>query len=76
MWIAGVMQGLMWRDIGDDGTLTYTFIESIKATYPYYVVRTLGGLMFFVGMLMMAYNVIKTIGSAELEKDASNLETA
>jgi cytochrome c oxidase cbb3-type subunit 1 len=69
MWIAGVMQGLMWRDVGEDGTLTYTFIESIKATYPYYVVRVLGGLMFFVGMLIMAFNVFKTITSSELEID-------
>ncbi|KZY36110.1 MULTISPECIES: cytochrome-c oxidase, cbb3-type subunit I [unclassified Oleiphilus] len=76
MWIAGVMQGLMWRDMGDDGTLTYTFIESIKASYPYYVVRVLGGLMFLVGMLMMAYNVIKTIGSSELDNEASNKEAA
>ena len=65
MWIAGVMQGLMWRAIEDDGTLTYTFIESIKATYPYYVVRVGGGLLFLIGMLIMAYNVFKTIFSGE-----------
>lgn len=61
MWIAGVMQGLMWRAINDDGTLTYAFIESIKATYPYYVMRTAGGALFFAGMLIMVYNVYKTI---------------
>ncbi len=44
MWIAGVMQGLMWRALNDDGTLTYTFVESLKATYPYYAIRLLGGL--------------------------------
>jgi cytochrome c oxidase cbb3-type subunit 1 len=65
MWIAGVMQGLMWRAINDDGTLTYSFIESIKATYPYYVMRVGGGLLFLAGMLIMAYNVYKTITSAE-----------
>ncbi len=43
MWIAGVMQGLMWRAVNDDGTLTYTFIESVKATYPFYHARLLGG---------------------------------
>ena len=42
MWIAGVMQGLMWRAVNADGTLTYTFVESVKATYPYYVVRVHG----------------------------------
>ena len=61
MWIAGVMQGLMWRSFNDDGTLTYTFVESVKATYPYYVIRLLGGVLFFAGMCVMAYNVWKTI---------------
>lgn len=61
MWIAGVMQGLMWRAVNDDGTLTYTFIESIKATYPYYVVRFIGGAMFLGGMFLMLWNVLKTI---------------
>ena len=66
MWIAGVMQGLMWRAINEDGTLTYSFIESIKATYPYYVMRVGGGLLFLIGMLIMAYNVYKTIAGASL----------
>jgi len=61
MWIAGVMQGLMWRAVNSDGTLTYTFVESLKATYPYYGIRLLGGLMFLTGMLIMAYNVWRTV---------------
>jgi len=61
MWIAGVMQGLMWRAVNDDGTLTYSFVESLEATYPYYGVRLVGGLLFFSGMLIMLYNVIKTL---------------
>jgi len=61
MWIAGVMQGLMWRAVNDDGTLTYSFVESLEATYPYYGVRLLGGFLFFCGMLIMLYNVIKTM---------------
>src|SRR5215203_3827990 len=60
MWIAGVMQGLMWRAVNPDGTLTYTFVESVKATYPYYTVRLLGGLLYLSGMLLMAYNTWKT----------------
>lgn len=72
MWIAGVMQGLMWRAIEDDGTLTYTFIESIKATYPYYIVRFSGGLLFLLGMLIMAYNVYKTIVSGEEKASVSS----
>jgi len=65
MWIAGVMQGLMWRAVNADGTLTYSFVEGVKATYPYYVIRVTGGLLFLTGMLVMAYNVAKTIASAK-----------
>ena len=61
MWIAGVMQGLMWRSVNVDGTLTYTFVESVKATYPYYVVRVLGGVLYLGGMLVMAWNVWMTV---------------
>nr|WP_315476448.1 cytochrome-c oxidase, cbb3-type subunit I [uncultured Undibacterium sp.] len=61
MWIAGVMQGLMWRAVNEDGTLTYTFVESVKATYPYYVIRLAGGVLYFSGMLLMVYNVAKTM---------------
>jgi len=61
MWIAGVMQGLMWRALNADGTLTYAFVESVKATYPYYSIRVLGGVLFLAGMLIMAYNTWKTI---------------
>ncbi|HSD00709.1 MAG TPA: cytochrome-c oxidase, cbb3-type subunit I [Casimicrobiaceae bacterium] len=61
MWIAGVMQGLMWRATNPDGTLTYAFVESVKATYPFYAIRLLGGTLFLVGMLLMAWNVVRTI---------------
>jgi cytochrome c oxidase cbb3-type subunit 1 len=61
MWIAGVMQGLMWRAVNPDGTLTYSFVESVKATYPFYAIRLLGGAMYFSGMLIMAWNVWKTV---------------
>jgi cytochrome c oxidase cbb3-type subunit 1 len=61
MWIAGVMQGLMWRAINPDGTLVYSFVEGVKATYPYYVIRLLGGVLYLSGMLIMAWNVINTV---------------
>ena len=61
MWVAGVTQGLMWRATNPDGTLTYTFVEALKSTYPYYGVRLLGGLMVLGGMFIMAYNVRKTV---------------
>ncbi len=60
LWISGVMEGLMWRAINPDGTLAYTFIESVKAKYPYYIIRLLGGLLYLGGMLVMLWNVIKT----------------
>jgi len=65
MWISGVTQGLMWRAFNDDGTLTYSFIETVKFTYPYYGIRLLGGLVFFSGMLVMVYNVYKTIADVK-----------
>ena len=64
MWIAGVMQGLMWRAVNVDGTLTYTFVESVKATYPFYAIRLLGGILFLSGMFIMAYNTWKTVRGA------------
>jgi cytochrome c oxidase cbb3-type subunit 1 len=65
MWIAGVMQGLMWRATNADGTLTYTFVESVKATYPYYVLRLMGGVLYLGGMLIMAYNMFRTIAQGK-----------
>ncbi len=76
MWIAGVMQGLMWRAVEDDGTLTYSFIESLKATYPYYGVRLLGGVVFLSGMLVMAWNVWKTIASPTPRTVANTAEAS
>ncbi len=66
MWIAGVMQGLMWRATNADGTLTYSFVESLNATYPYYKVRLLGGLMVLSGMVLMAYNIWMTVRQPKL----------
>jgi len=66
MWIAGVMQGLMWRAVNEDGTLTYSFVESLVRMYPYYTVRFLGGLLFLIGMLVMGWNVLKTLQGEEL----------
>jgi cytochrome c oxidase cbb3-type subunit I len=63
MWIAGVMQGLMWRALNADGTLVYTFVESVKGTWPFYVVRLVGGLLYLAGMGVMVWNVFMTIRS-------------
>ena len=61
MWIAGVMQGLMWRAVNPDGTLVYSFVESVKATYPFYVIRVLGGLLYLAGMVIMLWNTVMTM---------------
>ncbi|USD39621.1 MULTISPECIES: cytochrome-c oxidase, cbb3-type subunit I [Ferrimonas] len=79
MWISGVMQGLMWRAVNADGTLTYSFVESLEASYPFYFVRFIGGVFFVTGMLLMAYNVYRTIkapdgslqGEAELQPQSA-----
>jgi cytochrome c oxidase cbb3-type subunit 1 len=68
MWIAGISQGLMWRATNADGTLTYTFIESLVATYPYYLMRLAGGLLVLAGMFIMAYNVWKTVRNSSAEE--------
>lgn len=60
LWISGVMEGLMWRAMNADGTLAYTFVESVKAKFPYYFTRLLGGLLYLGGMLVMMWNVYKT----------------
>ena len=70
MWIAGVMQGLMWRATNDDGTLTYTFVEALNATYPYYLGRLFGGLLVLAGMFLMAWNAWLTWRGAESAEQA------
>jgi len=65
MWVAGIMQVLMWRAVNADGTLTYSFVESVQAMHPYYIVRTLGGAFFLLGALVMAYNLWVTIANAK-----------
>ncbi|MBF8221779.1 cytochrome-c oxidase, cbb3-type subunit I [Halomonas sp. 328] len=70
MWVNGILQGLMWRAVNPDGTLMYTFIESVEASGPGYIVRWVGGLFWVVGMLIMAYNVYMTVKRSEAERNA------
>ena len=76
MWVNGLMQGLMWRAVNSDGTLTYTFIESVQASYAGYVVRFIGGGIFFAGMLVMAWNIWKTRQMALAEGIVPESESA
>jgi cytochrome c oxidase cbb3-type subunit 1 len=60
LWISGVMEGLMWRAMNADGTLAYTFVESVKAKPPYYITRAIGGFLYMSGFVLMLWNTIKT----------------
>ncbi len=70
MWVAGVMQGLMWRAVNVDGTLAYSFVEGVKGSYPFWAIRWLGGMLFLSGMLIMAYNTFRTFAGARLAQVA------
>lgn len=81
MYIAGFVQGLMWQDFNDDGTLANPeFLETVSALEPYYILRSLGGLLFIIGTVMMFYNLVKTAKSgnflANEEAEAPNLRLA
>ncbi|MBX6419760.1 MAG: cytochrome-c oxidase, cbb3-type subunit I [Nevskia sp.] len=76
MWSAGIMEGLMWRATEPDGTLTYSFVETLKATYPFYAVRLAGGLVFLAGMLVMAWNVWRTLAPPQTAPAAVAAEGA
>ena len=65
MWVAGILQGLMWRAYTALGFLEYSFIESVEAMHPLYVIRALGGILFLAGALIMAWNVVMTLRAAE-----------
>uniref|UniRef100_UPI0038D1662F cytochrome-c oxidase, cbb3-type subunit I n=1 Tax=Neoroseomonas soli TaxID=1081025 RepID=UPI0038D1662F len=70
MWVSGIMQGLMWRAYDELGFLQYSFVETVEAMHPYYVIRTLGGLLYLTGGLLMAYNLWKTVTSGEAAEPA------
>jgi cytochrome c oxidase cbb3-type subunit 1 len=74
MWISGIMQGLMWRAFDDFGNLQYSFAESVAAMHPFYAMRALGGAFFLTGMVVMCYNMYKTIKQGSTE--ATNVATA
>lgn len=60
MWVSGIMQGLMWRAYNEFGFLQHSFVETVAAMHPYYVIRATGGTMFLIGALIMAYNLWRT----------------
>ena len=77
MWISGIMQGLMWRSYDELGFLQYSFVETVEAMHPFYVIRAMGGVLFLIGALMMAYNLVRTIrGDVRQEEAVRPMATA
>jgi cytochrome c oxidase cbb3-type subunit 1 len=74
MWVSGIMQGLMWRDYDDMGFLEYSFVESVMAMKPFYIIRVMGGLLYLIGALIMVYNFWKTIRGDVNEKEHNTNE--
>ncbi len=72
MWVSGIMQGLMWRAYTELGFLEYSFVETVAAMKPYYVIRALGGALFVIGALIMAWNVWMTIRHGEAAESAGS----
>ena len=67
MWVSGILQGLMWRAYTSLGFLEYSFIETVEAMHPFYIIRAAGGALFLIGALIMAYNLWMTVRVGEAE---------
>ena len=68
MWVSGILQGLMWRAYDSLGFLEYSFVETVEAMHPFYVIRAFGGVLFLTGALIMTYNLVRTArGDVESE---------
>jgi cytochrome c oxidase cbb3-type subunit I len=77
MWVAGITQGLMWREYNAEGYLVYSFVESVEATIPFYVIRAIGGVLYLAGAFLMAFNVWKTIrGDVRVERPFGAIQPA
>jgi cytochrome c oxidase cbb3-type subunit 1 len=76
MWVNGIAQGLMWRAVNEDGTLTYSFVETLVASHPGFVVRLVGGAIFLSGMLLMAYNTWRTVRASQPAEVAAAAQMA
>ena len=75
MWVAGITQGLMWREYGSDGYLVNSFVDTVAALHPMYILRAVGGLMYLAGAVIMAYNIWMTI-AGHLREEAPMGDTA
>jgi cytochrome c oxidase cbb3-type subunit I len=75
MWVSGIMQGLMWREYGADGYLVYSFVETVDAMFPMYLIRAFGGLLYLSGAIVMTVNIWKTIAGSSLRQERPMTET-
>ena len=71
MWVSGILQGLMWRSYTPQGYLEYSFIETVAAMHPFYVIRAIGGTLFLIAYCLMLYNVYMTITASEAAAPAA-----
>ena len=72
MWNSGIIQGLMWRTYNENGTLAYSFVDSLVAMHPYYIARAFGGLLFLIGAIVGCYNIWMTIRDAPRRPTATD----
>ena len=70
MWVSGILQGLMWRAYTTLGFLEYSFVETVEAMHPFYVIRAIGGALFLTGALLMVWNLWKTVTAEESAEPA------
>lgn len=73
MWVSGILQGLMWRAYDSLGFLEYSFVETVEAMHPFYVIRASGGVLFLIGALIMVYNLWRTIRGDVAEEVESSI---
>ncbi|QEY59937.1 cytochrome-c oxidase, cbb3-type subunit I [Pseudomonas sp. C27(2019)] len=76
MWVNGLTQGLMWRAINDDGTLSYSFVEALQASHAGYIARLIGGSLFLLGMLLMLCNTWLTLRRPAQQPAPDNVPAA
>ena len=76
MWVNGIAQGLMWRAVNADGTLTYSFVETLVASHPGFIVRFVGGAIFLSGMFLMAWNTWRTVRAPDAAAAPANAQLA
>jgi cytochrome c oxidase cbb3-type subunit 1 len=76
MWVAGITQGLMWRAYDEFGFLQYSFVESVMAMHPFYIIRALGGVLFLTGALIMVYNLWRTARGEQSREEIASRSAA